>query len=311
MDLIPGLVIKAQSGFFWVHTDQGTVVCQLRGRLKQRRQASALAAVGDRVEITPQPDSTGMIERVAPRTRVLSRLAPGGYGRSGARRDEGGAEHIIVANPDQAVFVFACAQPAPRLRMLDRFLVVAEANELPAIVCANKVDLVTLQTAQALFGLYARLGYAVIFTSAVTGTGVAELRAALQGKLSVFSGPSGAGKSSLLNQLQPGLGRQAREVSQATFKGRHTTVHSELLPLTGGGYVADTPGIRSLGLWDVEPDEIDGYFREVKPFVAECEFSDCSHRHEPGCAVRAAVNRGEIAETRYDSFVRLRSGDTS
>jgi ribosome biogenesis GTPase len=307
--LIPGLVVKAQSGFFWVHTDQGRVVCQLRGRLKQRRQSSALAAVGDRVEITLQPDGTGMIERVAPRARVLSRQAPGGHGRAGNRRAEGATEHVIVANPDQVVLVFACAQPAPHLRMLDRFLVVAEINQLPAVICANKVDLVAPAEAEALFGLYTRLGYRVLYTSAVTGANVPRLRELLRGRISVLSGPSGAGKSSLLNALQPGLGLLAREVSQATFKGRHTTVYAELLPLDGGGYVADTPGIRSLGLWDVEPEELDGYFPEVKPFVTFCEFSDCTHRHEPGCAVRAAVSRGEIAESRYDSYVRLRGGE--
>jgi ribosome biogenesis GTPase len=131
----------------------------------------------------------------------------------------------------------------------------------------------------------------------------------LQGKLSVFSGPSGVGKSSLLNALQPGLGLAAREVSQATTKGRHTTVYPELLPLDGGGYVADTPGLRSLGLWDVEPEELDGYFVDIRPYVESCAFNDCTHVHEPGCAVRAAVERGEIAASRYDSYRRLRLGD--
>jgi ribosome biogenesis GTPase len=307
--MLPGLIVKAQSGFFWVHTEQGEFVCRLRGRLKQRRQASDLAAVGDRVEITRQPDGTGMIEAVRPRTRVLSRKAPGGYGRAGVRGAGAEVEQVIVANPDQVVFVFACAQPTPHLRMLDRFLVVAEVNQIPAAICANKIDLVTAEAAEGLFGLYARLGYPVVYTSAVTGQGLEALRALLRGKLSVLSGPSGAGKSSLLNALQPGLGLHAREVSQATFKGRHTTVYAELLPLAGGGYVADTPGIRSLGLWDVEPEELDGYFVDIRLHVAGCEFSDCTHLHEPGCAVRAAVARGEIAETRYDSYRRLRLGD--
>jgi ribosome biogenesis GTPase len=214
-----------------------------------------------------------------------------------------------VANPDQVVFVFACAQPAPHLRMLDRFLVVAEVNRLPALICANKADLVTAAEAEARFGLYARLGYSVVYTSALTGQGLDELRGRLQDKLSVLSGPSGVGKSSLLNALEPGLGLRARAVSTATTKGRHTTVHVELLPLAAGGYVADTPGIRSLGLWDVEPDELDGYFVEIGPWVADCEFSDCTHMHEPGCAVLAAVERGDIARSRYESYVRLRAGD--
>jgi ribosome biogenesis GTPase len=308
----PGLVIKSQSGFFTVRTETGLdVICRLRGRLKQRRaeaQRAHLVAVGDRVLISSLPDGTGMIEEVAPRVRVLSRRAPGGSGRSG-RREESGAEQVIVANPDQAILVFACAQPAPRLRMLDRFLVTTEANHVPAIICANKVDLVTREQAQALFGLYEHLGYPVLYTSAATGAGLDALRAVTLGKLSVFTGPSGVGKSSLLNALQPGLGLQAKAVSQATFKGRHTTVYSELLPLAGGGWVADTPGIRSLGLWDLEPEELDGYFVEIKPFVEQCQYSDCTHTHEPGCAVRAAVEAGLVAPSRYESYQRLRAGD--
>jgi len=304
---IPGLITKTQSGFFQVHTDQGDFTCHLRGKLKQHRRATDLAALGDRVEISLQEDGQGMIETVAPRTRVLSRQAPGGRGR-GARATEG-TEQVLVANPDQVALVFACAQPAPHLRMLDRFLVMAEANQLPALICANKLDLSTPEAAGELFERYRRLGYAVVYTSAATGQGVAELRERLQSKLTVLSGPSGVVKSSLLNALQPGLGILARSVSGANFKGRHTTVHSELLPLDGGGYVADTPGIRSLGLWDVAPEELDGYFVEIKPYVELCEFGDCTHLSEPGCAVRQAVADGKIAASRYDSYCRLRVGD--
>lgn len=306
---VPGLVTKAQSGFFRVHTAGGDVVCHLRGRLKQRRQSSALAAVGDQVEISVQPDGTGMIETVAPRTRVLSRRAPGGNGRGGVRGEAAGAEQVLVANPDQVIFVFACAQPAPRLRMLDRFLVVAEVNRLPAYIAANKADLAAPEQAEALFGVYDRLGYPVLYTSTVSGLGLEALRKLLHGKLSVLAGPSGVGKSSLLNALQPGLGLLAKTVSQATFKGRHTTVYPELLPLAEGGYVADTPGIRALGLWDVEPEELDGYFVEIKPYVDQCEFNDCTHMHEPGCAVRRAVSQGAITASRYESYVKLRQGD--
>ena len=307
---IPGLIVKAQSGFFQVHTDGGDFTCHLRGKLKQHRRSTDLAAIGDRVEITLQHDGQGMIETVAPRTRVLSRRAPGGGGRAraGARAVEG-SEQVLVANPDQVALVFACAQPAPHLRMLDRFLVVAEANQLPAMICANKLDLTTPEAAGALFDLYQPLGYPVVYTSAASGQGLDALRQRLQGKLTVLSGPSGVGKSSLLNALQPGLGIQARAVSGANFKGRHTTVHSELLPLDGGGYVADTPGIRSLGLWDVEPEELDGYFVDIKPYVELCEFGDCTHLREPGCAVREAVEAGRIAPSRYDSYCRLRAGE--
>lgn len=306
--LLPGLITKSQSGFFRVHTDSGDFTCQLRGKLKQRRQATDLAAIGDQVEVSLQPDGTGMIEIVAPRTRVLSRRAPGRGGR-GSTRAQDSTEQVMVANPDQVVLVFACAQPAPHLRMLDRFLVVAEVNALPALICANKLDLATAEAARGLFELYRGLGYPVSYTSARSGEGVAALHEALRGKLSVLAGPSGVGKSSLLNALQPGLGLQARAVSEATFKGRHTTVYSELLPLEGGGYVADTPGIRSLGLWDVEPEELDAYFVDIKPYVGHCEFGDCTHLNEPGCAVRRAVEAGEVAPSRYDSYQRLRQGE--
>ena len=309
MTRLTGVILKAQSGFYTVRTGSGDYVCRLRGKLKRRRQATDLAAIGDRVEISARPDGDGAIEEVLTRHRVLSRRAPAGRGRGGRRTAEREAEQVIVANPDRVVFVFACAEPAPRMRMLDRFLVIAEAARLPALVCANKIDLVTYSEAQALFGLYPPLGYRVVYTSAVTGAGVDELRELLRGQLSVFAGPSGAGKSSLLNRLQPGLGLKARAVSEATSKGRHTTVHSELWPLDGGGFIADTPGLRALALWDVEPAELDGYFVDIRPYVAQCEFSDCTHLHEPACAVRAAVASGAISASRYDSYCRLRMGD--
>ncbi len=298
--MIPGLIVKAQSGFFTVQTERGPVVCQLRGRLKKQRRITDLAAAGDRVQIEVHPDGTGTIEQVEPRTRALSR-------RSNVPGREG--EQVLVANPDQAVFVFACAHPAPHLRMLDRFLLAAEENQLPALICANKVDLVTREEAEVLFAPYPPIGYPVLFTSAKMGEGVAELREVLQGKLSVLAGPSGVGKSTLLNAVQPGLGLAARAVSALTTKGRHTTVVPELLPLEGGGYVADTPGLRAMALWDVAPEELDGLFPELRPLVAECEFSDCTHLHEPGCAVRRAVEEGRVHPARYESYRRLRMGE--
>lgn len=311
MSTFPGLVIKAQSGFFTVRTSAGDFVCQVRGRLKQKRQLTDLVALGDRVTISTQSAQTGMIESIEPRRTALTRAAPSGYGRRGARADEVEREQVIIANPDQAVFVFACAQPEPRLGALDRFIVMAEAAKLPVVICANKVDLVTPEQAAAIFGPYPPLGYPVHYTSAKQGRGIEALRAQLQGRLSVLAGPSGVGKSSLLNAIQPELGLRARAISHATQKGRHTTVHPELLPVEGGGYVADTPGLRALALWDIEPEELDGYFVEIKPLVAQCEFSDCHHLEEPGCAVRAAVEAGRIARSRYESYCRLRAGEAA
>lgn len=294
-----GLIIKAQSGFFTVETGHGLVVCRLRGKLKQGRASGDIAAVGDRVRVTVLTDGSGVIEEVEARKRALVRLDP---------RPQGVYQQVLLANPDQAVFVFACAHPNPKLRMLDRYLVVAEKQKIPAVIVANKIDLVGLQEAKAMFGMYREIGYPVLYTSAAEKKGVEELREQLAGKISALAGPSGAGKSSLLNALQPGLGLEVREVSTAVNKGKHTTVTRQLIPLAGGGYVADTPGWRSLALWDTEPEEMDAYFPELAPLVAECRFSDCTHVHEPGCAVRAALEAGTIHPERYDSYLRLRAG---
>jgi ribosome biogenesis GTPase len=300
MTTLRGRVVRLQSGFYTVETSKGPLVAQLRGRLKQGPRKGDVVALGDWVEVTPLEDGSAVIEEVEPRHSMLSRMAP---------QPQGEYEQIIVANPDQAVFVFACAEPEPRLGMLDRFLVMAEKQNVPALILANKVDLVRKEQAEAIFGRYPSLGYPVLYTSAKTGEGVDELRRRLNGKISAFSGPSGVGKSSLLNAVQPGLGLAAREVSQATSKGRHTTVVRQLFPLKGGGYVADTPGLKALALWDIEPEELDGYFPELRPLVKHCQFSDCTHVHEPGCAVREAVAKGEVQPERYQSYLRMRFGE--
>ncbi|MFH1906778.1 MAG: ribosome small subunit-dependent GTPase A [Chloroflexota bacterium] len=296
----PGLIIRAQSGFFSVQTAGAVLTCQLRGRLKQGPRRGDLAAVGDRVQVARLADGTGMIESVEARSQALIRLDP---------RPKGVYQQVILANPDQAVFVFACANPNPHMRMLDRFLVIAEKQGIPAIIVANKIDLVGLDQAEALFGYYPSLGYPVIYASVKSSEGVELLRAQLRGKVSALAGPSGVGKSSLLNAIQPGLGLAVREVSAAINKGRHTTNVRQLFPLEGGGYVADTPGMRSLALWDTEPEELDGYFPEIAPLVQQCQFNDCTHSHEPGCAVRAAVADGRVRQERYESYLRLRAGE--
>jgi ribosome biogenesis GTPase len=277
------------------------LVCQLRGRLKQGAREGDLAAIGDRVLVTQLKAQTGVIEEIQPRQRWISRLAP---------TPRGEYHQIIIANPDQAVFVFACADPDPHMRMLDRFLVTAEKQAVPAMVVANKVDLVGIDRARKTYARYEEIGYPVVYTSAKTGYGVESFEQRLAGSISVLAGPSGAGKSSLLNAIQPGLGLEVQKVSQATGKGQHTTVASQLFPLEGGGYVADTPGLKALALWDIEPEELDGYFPELRSLVQECQFSDCTHLHEPGCAVKNALARGEIHPERYESYIRMRSGET-
>ena len=300
-----GLVVKTHSGFYTVQIAHHLVTCQLRGTLKQASKKTELCVIGDRVTIELTDDSTGAlrgtIKAVAPRERALSRVEPSAYAGTSTER-----EQVLIANPEQAVFVASASNPVTNTRMFDRLLVAAEKARIPSIVIVvNKVDIAEAD-ARERFGMYERIGYPVLYVSAATQVGIDALRDVLRGKLSIFSGASGVGKSSLLNAISPGLARAVSAVSTKLTKGRHTTVNAELVPLPDGGYVADTPGIRSLVPWDVEPDELDGYFREFRAYVADCQFNDCSHTDEPGCAIREAVQRHEIDPARYDSYLRLR-----
>ena len=298
--LLRGTILRARSGFFSVLTDDGRMLeAQLRGILKKDRQATDLAVIGDRVRVSLLGDTQASIELVEPRTSKFSRRQPGPRGVW--------KEDMLVANVDQVLVVFACADPMPHLRMLDRFLVVAEHNEVPAVVVANKIDLVGLEVARTTFGPYEEIGYPVHFVSAREGIGVEELADRLTGRTSVVTGPSGVGKSTLLNAIQPGLRIETGDVSEFLHKGRHTTTSAELHALTapGNGYVADTPGLRELGLWQIPPNELAWGFPEFEPFLGKCAFNDCRHIEEPRCAVRAAVAEGRISEARHDSYRRM------
>jgi ribosome biogenesis GTPase / thiamine phosphate phosphatase len=300
-DLLKGLVTRLQAGFYTVQVDQNEVTCRLRGRFKKERLNEDIVAVGDRVEIQLLEDGSGVIEEILPREKAFIRLAPS------ARGDY---KQVLLANPDQILLVFACANPDPSLRMLDRFLVITEKQSIPVVIVANKVDLIGPRAAEKIFSLYADLGYRVLFTSANKEINIEKLKSLLIGKISALSGPSGVGKSSLLNKVQPGLGLGiGRLKASAPKKGRHTTVVRQLFPLVDGGFVADMPGLRSLSFWDTEPEELDGYFREMRDLVSQCQFNDCRHLDEPGCAVKLAVENGKIHPHRYQSYVRLRLGD--
>jgi ribosome biogenesis GTPase len=295
--LLEGQVLRLQSGFYTVQTGRGEVTCQMRKRVKRGLSGQEFIATGDLVKISVQEDGTGSIEEMLPRRSALVRLAP----------TPGGMQpQVMLANADQVVLVFACARPEPHLRMLDRFLVVCEKQLLPAVIVANKIDLVGEDRAREMFALYEPLGYPIIFTSTKTGTGIDQLHALLENKLSAFTGSSGVGKTSLLNAIQPELGLTVREVSSWHNKGRHTTVVRQMFPLLKSGYVADMPGLRSLALWDTSPEELDGYFPELRGLVEHCQFNDCTHRTEPGCAIRAAVENGKIHPQRYESYLKLR-----
>jgi ribosome biogenesis GTPase len=299
-ELRTGLVLQARSDQHQVLDGAEVVTCRVRGRMRQGYLGAALVVTGDWVRYSPTGPGRGAIEEVLPRRSQLSRRRAGpGHLPT---------EQIIVANPDQAVFVFSVREPAPNHRMLDRMLVIAGANELPALICAQKTDLAKKSEAHSLFAVYEDIGYPVVYTSAVTGQGVRELRRRLQGKISVLCGPSGAGKSSLLNALQPEMSLSTQEISQSTGKGRHTTVSVRLWPLSGGGYVADTPGLREAGFYQIDAEELAWYFVEFRPYLSDCRFSSCTHTHEPGCAVIAAVEAGAIDPDRHDSYCRLREG---
>jgi ribosome biogenesis GTPase len=295
-----GIVTRYQSGFYAVDTSVRVVTCVLRGRLKRRSVPGDVISIGDWVRFTQLNDGSGVIEEITPRKSELVRLDP---------TPKGAYRQILLANADQIVAVFACPSPEPHLRMLDRFLVIAEKQGLKALVIANKSDLVSKREARTIFSDYPPLGYRVIYTSAVKNKGIDELRDALTGKISALAGPSGVGKSSLMNRAQPGLGLNVREISQHKDRGRHTTVVRELFPLQGGGYVADLPGLRKLSLWDTQPEELDGYFPELRELVKHCQFNDCAHYEEPGCAVVEAVEAGRVSAERYESYLRMRAGD--
>lgn len=297
-----GLVRRAAGGTYDIELESGEVVTAfLRGRLKLEERTGDRVVAGDHVIVQRHADGTTSIEEVEARRTELARRAPG----HGARR-----ARIIVANIDQVVVVFAAAHPRPRLRMLDRFLVLAEANSLSATIVINKVDLVDGAEIRDLFSIYEEIGYPVLYTSVEGGEGLTELEDRLCDRVSVLTGPSGVGKSSLLNAIDPGFQLRIGEVSEAVGKGRHTTVTAKLLPLECGGYVADTPGLREIGLWGIPEDELDEYFPEFRPYLGECRFGySCSHTHEPGCAIQEAVEEGEISEERYESYTLLREDE--
>jgi ribosome biogenesis GTPase len=295
-----GRILRAQSGFYWVETDAGVLECRLRGRLKKTELNSEIAVIGDMVEVVATDRTHGAIEQVYPRQTRLSRVKV----LSGGHKED-----LIVANVDLALIVVALAEPEFHPRMLDRYLVICENNNIEARIIASKADLVDAQQAEELMAPYRAIGYMVELVSARTGQGIATVQSWLPGHVSVVTGKSGVGKSSLLNRVQPELALAVGDVSGAVNKGRHTTTVAQLIPLPDGGYVADTPGIREIGLWQISADDLAYGFREFQEFLDDCRFSDCTHIHEPDCAVLAAVAQGAISTQRHDSYRRLLTGD--
>lgn len=255
-----------------------------------------VVVVGDQVWFRPQGENDGIIERIAPRHGVLSRMSRG-------------RQHVIVSNIDQIMIVSSAAEPVLKPHLIDRLLLNAEKVSIRPVICINKIDLVDPADLQPLVGIYGQMGYEVILMSVETGQNVALVRHRLKGCQSVLAGQSGVGKSSLLNAVSPGLNLPIRAVSHDTHKGRHTTTSARLIRLSMGGYVVDTPGIRQFGLWDIEPNEVVNFFRDLRPYIDFCRFPNCTHSHEADCAVKYAVADGKLDARRYESYCQLLDGD--
>lgn len=284
------MVLAREGGSYRVLVDGVERVAVLRGKAKREVDR---AVAGDRVRFDPATlteDVLG-IDGVETRHSILERRVPGGRGT-----------RPVAANVDQVVVVTAAADPLPIFQLIDRLLIVAEANDIPPMVVVNKVD---LGSADPVVAHLARAGYEVIATAARSGEGIDLLRARLVGKESVLTGPSGAGKSSLLNALEPGLGLRVGEVSAKLRRGTHTTVTAAMIPLAEGGFVADTPGFSEVGVWAIDRAHLDECFPEFVPQVGHCKFDDCTHRTEPGCAIRKLLDTGALNRERYASYLTI------
>jgi len=288
-----GTVLERDGSVYRIATDLGTVKAVLRGKVKR---GDLRVVVGDRVVLDQDAgagDTLGITEVEARRSLLARRVAQG----------RGRGMRPVAANVDQVFVVSAAADPAPVPQLIDRLLVVAEANQLHASVLLNKVD---LDRADALTDRFRRAGYEVLRTSTKTGEGIDDLRARLRGQEVVLAGPSGAGKSSLLNAVEPGLKLRVGEISARTRRGTGTTVSAVLIPLPGGGYLVDTPGFSDVGLWGIEPAQLDTWFPDFRDYLGRGRFGNCRHNGEPGCAVAEAVEAGAIVPDRLESYRILR-----
>ncbi|HEU0003411.1 MAG TPA: ribosome small subunit-dependent GTPase A [Ktedonobacteraceae bacterium] len=337
-ETLTGVVLNGAHGIYDVHTEIGVLRCTLRGKLKKAfaQAQSAKSAgksrprydkmltlpkseriehrdssvnvlpmrlsVGDFVKLHRLDSKTGLIDEILPRQSALTRKDAG----STEKRP---MQQTMLANLDQVALVFAAAQPQPHFGMLDRYLAICESAQIHPIICLNKVDLLHENYVDEAAALYARLGYTVIWTSYKTGEGVDGLRELLREHTTLFTGPSGVGKSSLVNSIEPGMALKTGLVSEATGKGKHTTTGSQLYPLSGGGWLADSAGIRALAAYDIAPEDLGWCFIEFRPYLGECLYSDCLHVDEDGCAIRQAMEDGVIDELRYRSYVRILSGE--
>ena len=295
-----GLVVKNTGSWYTVRTDDGQLIeSKIKGnfRLKGIRSTNPVA-VGDRVELVVNQEGTAFISAIADRRNYIIRKSQNLSKQS----------HIIAANVDQAFLIVTVNYPQTSTTFIDRFLASAEAYRIPVILVFNKTDLLDedeRRYQQMMMALYENVGYQCVAISAEKGTGVEVLESLLQGKTTVLSGNSGVGKSTLINRLVPGVSLRTAEISDAHNTGQHTTTFSEMIELPSGGYLIDTPGIKGFGTFDMEPEELTSYFKEIFRFSKDCRFSNCTHTHEPGCAVLQALENHYIAQSRYQSYLSM------
>ncbi|CAN5144584.1 ribosome small subunit-dependent GTPase A [soil metagenome] len=294
----PGRVLRVHGLASVVEALDGKIFrCVVRRVLRSLvTEERSIVTTGDHVWFRPSASDEGVIERVEPRHGLLTRASRG-------------REHVLVANVDQVVIVMAIAEPALKPHLIDRYLVSAGRGQIQPILCLNKADLGDAVSMQPLIGTYSQLGIQVLLTSVRSGRGIEELREFMPGRQTVFAGQSGVGKSSLLNAMEPGLKLTVGEVSDNNNKGKHTTTTAQLIKLEMGGWVVDTPGIRQFELWDISPEELEGFFPEFRPLVPHCAYADCTHTHEGGCAIKRAVALGQISEHRYISYRGMYDGN--